>query len=65
MKRIASVNGKSGPLEDAVVSVLDRGFLYGDGVFETLRVYGGHPFEVEPHLARLARSAAVPGSRSR
>lgn len=43
--------------EAAKVSVFDRGFLYGDSVFETLRTYGGRLFAVERHLARLARSA--------
>lgn len=41
----------------AVISVLDRGFLYGDGLFETVRTYRGRPFGLEQHLARLARSA--------
>ncbi len=59
MTRIASVDGVITALEDAVVPVLDRGFLYADGVFETLRVYDGKPFELEEHLARLARSAAA------
>ena len=44
--------------EAAQVSVLDRGFLYGDSVFETLRTYGGVPFALDEHLARLADSAA-------
>jgi branched-chain amino acid aminotransferase len=43
--------------EDAKVSVFDHGFLYGDSVYEVFRTYGGHPFEVGPHLARLAGSA--------
>ena len=47
------------PLEDAVVPVTDRGFLYADGVFETLRVYAGRPFARDEHIARLARSAAA------
>jgi len=40
----------------ASVPVLDRGFLYGDGAFEVLRTYGGVPYAVRPHLARLRRS---------
>lgn len=40
------------------VSVFDRGFLYGDSVFETLRTYGGVPFRLREHLERLATSAA-------
>ena len=59
MTRIASVDGTILPLEEAVVPVTDRGFLYADGVFETLRVYGGRPFAREEHLSRLARSAGA------
>jgi branched-chain amino acid aminotransferase len=44
--------------EDARISVLDRGFLYGDGIFETLRVYDGRPFKAPDHVARLYESAA-------
>ncbi|HEX3855407.1 MAG TPA: aminotransferase class IV [Polyangiaceae bacterium] len=44
--------------ERALVSVFDRGFLYGDSVFESLRTYGGVPFALDEHLARLERSAA-------
>jgi branched-chain amino acid aminotransferase len=43
--------------DDAKVSVYDRGFLYGDSVFETIRTYGGEPFALGEHMARLARSA--------
>jgi len=43
---------------EARVSVFDRGFLYGDSVYETLRTYGGHCFRLAAHLARLERSAA-------
>jgi branched-chain amino acid aminotransferase len=42
---------------EARVSVFDRGFLYGDSVYEVMRTYGGRPFELDAHLARLARSA--------
>ncbi len=42
----------------AKVSVFDRGFLYGDSVFETIRTYGGRPFALRRHLERLAASAA-------
>jgi branched-chain amino acid aminotransferase len=45
--------------EAASVSASDRGFLLGDGVFETLRVYAGEPFALDEHLARLRASAAV------
>jgi aminodeoxychorismate lyase len=54
---IVFLNGQFVPEEKAVVSVLDRGFLYGDGLFETVRVYGGRPFRWPEHLARLHRGA--------
>jgi len=44
--------------DKAAVSVFDRGFLYGDSVFETIRTYAGRPFALDRHLARLAASAA-------
>ena len=44
--------------EDATISVLDRGFLYGDSVYETLRTSGGKVVEIEAHLERLDHSAA-------
>jgi branched-chain amino acid aminotransferase len=47
--------------EDAMVSVFDHGFLYGDGVYETLRAYGGRLFMLRQHLARLRRSASLIG----
>jgi branched-chain amino acid aminotransferase len=50
------LNGEFIQEEDAKVSVFDRGFLYGDGVFETLRVYNGKPFLLDRHLGRLAHS---------
>jgi branched-chain amino acid aminotransferase len=58
VSRIVSIDGHIVPPERAVVSVFDRGFLYGDGIFESIRVYGGRPFAREEHLARLVRSAA-------
>jgi branched-chain amino acid aminotransferase len=54
---IAYVDGKWTPAEEARISVLDHGLLYGDGVFEGIRVYGGRPFLLEEHLDRLAASA--------
>ena len=47
--------------EEAVVSVFDHGFLYGDGVYETLRSYGSRIFMRDQHLARLRRSAEAIG----
>jgi branched-chain amino acid aminotransferase len=55
---ILCVDGELGPADDLRVSPLDHGLLVGDGVFETLRVYGGVPFAWTRHLQRLARSAA-------
>ena len=52
------LNDKFVPQEEAVVSVFDHGFLYGDGVYETLRAYHGRVFKLAEHLARLERSAS-------
>ena len=51
------IDGQPCAPEDAKVSVFDRGFLYGDSIFETIRTYGGHPFALDEHLARLEASA--------
>jgi branched-subunit amino acid aminotransferase/4-amino-4-deoxychorismate lyase len=51
------VDGEILPAEARHLSVFDRGFQLGDGVFETLRARGGHPTELSAHLARLHRSA--------
>ncbi|HYG68431.1 MAG TPA: aminotransferase class IV, partial [Anaeromyxobacteraceae bacterium] len=58
MPLVVNLDGRLVPPAEAKVSVFDRGFLYGDSVYEVLRTYGGRPFEVGPHLARLAHSAA-------
>ncbi len=50
------LNGDYGPLRDAKVSVLDRGFLFGDGVYEAMPVYGRRIFRFDDHLERLQRS---------
>ncbi len=50
------LDGEYLPLERARVSVLDRGFLFGDGVYEVIPAYGGHPFRLREHLQRLDRS---------
>jgi len=47
------INGSLVPKEEAKVSVFDRGFLYGDGVFETVRIYNGRPFMIDEHITRL------------
>ena len=61
MPSVVSLDGAIVPRGRAVVSVYDRGFLYGDTVFETLRVYRGAPYLLGEHLARLAGSAALVG----
>src|SRR5436190_9809360 len=53
----ASVNGEITPAGEARVSVLDNGFTFGDGVYETLRTYGSRPLLLGAHLARLRASA--------
>jgi D-alanine transaminase len=53
----AFVNGRFLPLADATVPIEDRGFQFGDGVYEVIRTYRGRPFKLEAHLARLHRSA--------
>jgi D-alanine transaminase len=53
---IALVNGAFVPVAEARVSVLDRGFLFADGVYEVVPAYAGKPFHLKEHLARLTRS---------
>lgn len=53
---MAYVNGAFVPVAEAKVSVLDRGFLFADGVYEVVPAYAGKPFGLKEHLARLARS---------
>jgi D-alanine transaminase len=50
------LNGRYGPVSQAQVSVLDRGFIFGDGVYEVLPVYDSKIFRFEHHMARLQRS---------
>ncbi|MEO8059580.1 MAG: D-amino acid aminotransferase [Burkholderiales bacterium] len=52
------LNGEFGSLRDAKVSVLDRGFIFGDGVYEVVPAYGGRLFRFDEHMARLGRSLA-------
>lgn len=59
------LNGTVLPLEQATIPVLDRGFLFGDAIYEVLPVYGGRPFHPETHLARLADGLAAIGIHSR
>ena len=56
MPEIAYVNGRFGPLAEAVVSVEDRGYQFADGVYEVVAAYGGCPYALEPHLTRLQRN---------
>jgi 4-amino-4-deoxychorismate lyase len=56
-----SINGVITPIEQAVVSVMDHGFLYGMGLFETMRTYNGRPFLLDRHLQRLQTSCAALG----
>jgi len=68
MPILVVLDGQHCPPAESTVSVFDRGFLYGDSVFETLRTYSGQPFELEEHLRRLERSAErvfIPLSLSR
>ncbi|HVE52372.1 MAG TPA: aminotransferase class IV, partial [Ramlibacter sp.] len=50
------LNGEFSTVRDAKVSVLDRGFIFGDGVYEVVPAYAGRPFRFEEHMARLDRS---------
>jgi D-alanine transaminase len=58
------LNGKLLALEDAKISVLDRGFIFGDGVYELVPVYSRVPFRLEEHLTRLERSLAAVSIRN-
>jgi len=58
------LNGAFLPLSEAKVPVLDRGFIFGDGVYEVVPVYSKVPFRLEEHLARLERSLAAVGIRN-
>jgi branched-chain amino acid aminotransferase len=54
---LCNVEGRLVPPEQALVPVLDRGFLYGDSVYEVVRTYAGRPFEMDRHLARMEKTA--------
>lgn len=54
---VVYLNGEFIPRAEARVSAFDRGFLYGDALFETIRAYAGKPFLLDEHLARMANSA--------
>ncbi|UCD54141.1 MAG: branched-chain-amino-acid transaminase [Dehalococcoidia bacterium] len=59
MNEIVYLNGSLIPRSQADISAMDYGFLYGFGLFETMRVYRGRVFRLEHHLKRLARSAEI------
>lgn len=58
------LNGSFMPLEDAKVPVLDRGFIFGDGIYELVPVYSRVPFRLDGHLARMERSLSEVGIRN-
>ncbi|MGH9550062.1 MAG: aminotransferase class IV, partial [Terriglobales bacterium] len=53
---LANWNGEQMPLQDVRVSVLDRAFLFGDAVYEVLRIYSGRLFRIDDHLERMSKS---------
>lgn len=55
------LNGAMTPLSEARIPVLDRGFIFGDGIYEVIPIYRGKMFRPEQHMARLARSLAAVG----
>ncbi|MEJ2140938.1 MAG: D-amino acid aminotransferase [Gammaproteobacteria bacterium] len=55
-QQIVYLNGSYLPIDQAKVSVLDRGFIFGDGVYEVIPAYGGHPLRLKHHLQRLQNS---------
>jgi branched-chain amino acid aminotransferase len=59
MAATVNVNGRVSGERDAAISVFDHGFLYGEGVYETMRTYSGRPFLYDRHMRRLRRSAEM------
>src|SRR5207237_3791698 len=59
MSAMVNVNGRIADQAHAVMSVVDHGFLYGEGVYETLRTYSGEPFLFDRHMRRLRQSASM------
>jgi len=57
MAATVNVNGRVSDQEHAAISVFDHGFLYGEGIYETLRTYNGQPFLFDRHMTRLRKSA--------
>jgi len=56
-----SIDGRVGSPEEVTLKVTDNGFVFGDSAYETLRTYGGRPFELDRHLRRLRRSIGLLG----
>jgi hypothetical protein len=61
MMRVVSINGRLLPRREARVSVTDGGFLHGEGLFETIRLYRGKPLFLRDHHARLGEGARLLG----
>jgi D-alanine transaminase len=59
MAQTVYLNGKFLPIEEAAVPVLDRGFIFGDGVYEMIPVYSRHAFRLQEHIRRLEQSLAA------
>ena len=59
MAATVNVNGRISGEREAVISVFDHGFLYGEGIYETMRTYKGRPFLYDRHLRRLRNSARL------
>jgi branched-chain amino acid aminotransferase len=59
MAAMVNVNGRISDERDAVISVFDHGFLYGEGIYETLRTYNNRPFLYDRHMRRLRNSAGM------
>jgi branched-chain amino acid aminotransferase len=59
MSVLVNVNGRVADGANATISVFDHGFLYGEGVYETIRTYNGEPFLFDRHMQRLRASAAM------
>jgi D-alanine transaminase len=58
-EQVVYLNGSFVPLSEARIPVLDRGFIFGDGIYEVVPVYEGRPFRLTQHLKRLERSLAA------
>src|SRR5476651_1046472 len=56
MNPLANLHGKIMPLDEVTISPLDRGFIFGDAVYEVLRIYQGKPWLEEEHFDRFTRS---------